>query len=159
MHFTSDIQTRQYRCPEVILGSGYDTSADIWSVACVLFEAATGDLLFNPRASKKWSRDEDHLAMCIELLGNMPKKVALEGRHSREFFLRNGRLRHITDLKFWDLRSVLSSKYDFSEEQAAEFADFLLPMLAYVPSERATAQELLSHPWLKDASRAVAAEP
>ena len=53
-HFTSDIQTRQYRCPEVILGAGYDTSADLWSLACVLFEAATGDLLFNPKSGKTW---------------------------------------------------------------------------------------------------------
>lgn len=40
-HFTEDIQTRQYRCPEVILGSGYDTASDMWSAACVFFEAAT----------------------------------------------------------------------------------------------------------------------
>ena len=48
--FTDDIQTRQYRSPEVILGAGYDTAADMWSLACVLFEAATGDLLFSPKA-------------------------------------------------------------------------------------------------------------
>jgi serine/threonine-protein kinase SRPK3 len=35
-HFTDDIQTRQYRCPEVILGSKWGTSADIWSVACLV---------------------------------------------------------------------------------------------------------------------------
>lgn len=64
----------QYRCPEVITGMGYDTSSDIWSVACVLFEAATGDVLFNPRSGATWSRDDDHLAMFIELLGPMPKK-------------------------------------------------------------------------------------
>jgi serine/threonine protein kinase len=29
-HFSEDIQTRQYRSPEVIIGSSYDTSADIW---------------------------------------------------------------------------------------------------------------------------------
>ena len=44
-HFASDIQTRQYRCPEVIVGAKYDTSADIWSLACLIFELATGDLL------------------------------------------------------------------------------------------------------------------
>jgi serine/threonine protein kinase len=33
---TGDIQTRQYRCPEVILGAKWGTSADIWSVACVV---------------------------------------------------------------------------------------------------------------------------
>jgi len=40
--FTDDIQTRQYRSLEVLLGSGYDTSADIWSTACMAFELATG---------------------------------------------------------------------------------------------------------------------
>lgn len=35
-HFTDDIQTRQYRAPEVILGAEYDTSADIWSLGCMV---------------------------------------------------------------------------------------------------------------------------
>lgn len=35
-HFTEDIQTRQYRCPEVLIGSTYGPSADIWSVACMV---------------------------------------------------------------------------------------------------------------------------
>lgn len=41
-HFTDDIQTRQYRSPEVICGQGYDTSTDLWSLACMIFELATG---------------------------------------------------------------------------------------------------------------------
>jgi serine/threonine-protein kinase SRPK3 len=35
-HFTDDIQTRQYRCPEVLLGARWGPSADIWSTACVV---------------------------------------------------------------------------------------------------------------------------
>jgi len=35
-HFTDDIQTRQYRCPEVLLGARWGPSADIWSIACVV---------------------------------------------------------------------------------------------------------------------------
>lgn len=35
-HFTDDIQTRQYRCPEVILGAKWGTSADVWSAACLV---------------------------------------------------------------------------------------------------------------------------
>ena len=31
-HFTNDIQTRQYRAPEVIVGAGYGPSCDIWSL-------------------------------------------------------------------------------------------------------------------------------
>jgi serine/threonine-protein kinase SRPK3 len=35
-HFTEDIQTRQYRSPEVILGGRWDAGADIWSLACMV---------------------------------------------------------------------------------------------------------------------------
>jgi serine/threonine-protein kinase SRPK3 len=55
-HFTSDIQTRQYRCPEVILGQKYNESADIWSVGCIVFEMLTGDFMFDPKAGKKYSK-------------------------------------------------------------------------------------------------------
>ncbi|XP_013909947.1 PREDICTED: SRSF protein kinase 3, partial [Thamnophis sirtalis] len=42
-HFTEDIQTRQYRALEVLIGAVYNTPADIWSTACMAFELATGD--------------------------------------------------------------------------------------------------------------------
>ena len=35
-HFTDDIQTRQYRCLEVLIGSTYGTPADVWSTACMV---------------------------------------------------------------------------------------------------------------------------
>jgi serine/threonine-protein kinase SRPK3 len=37
-HFTNDIQTRQYRCPEIILGTRWGPSVDIWSAACLVSE-------------------------------------------------------------------------------------------------------------------------
>nr|ACS78058.1 AT02510p [Drosophila melanogaster] len=52
-HFTEDIQTRQYRSLEVIIGAGYNTSADIWSTACMVFELATGDYLFEPTPANR----------------------------------------------------------------------------------------------------------
>jgi serine/threonine-protein kinase SRPK3 len=64
-HFTSDIQTRQYRCPEVIMGATYCTSADLWSMACLIFELATGDLLFDPHAGATYDRDEDHMVSIL----------------------------------------------------------------------------------------------
>jgi hypothetical protein len=42
-HFQPEIQTRQYRSPEVILGINYNDTTDIWSFACMIFEMLTGD--------------------------------------------------------------------------------------------------------------------
>lgn len=147
-HFTEDIQTRQYRSLEVIIGSGYDTSADIWSTACMAFELATGDYLFEPHAGENYDRDDDHLAHIIELLGPIPKEIALGGRLSNALFTKRGELRNISGLKPWALIEVLTEKYEWNVEQAFEFSSFLRPMLEYDPAKRATAAECLQHQWL-----------
>lgn len=56
-HFSTVIQTRQYRSPEVIIRSKYDESADLWSLACTIFELVTGDLLFMPRKGKDYTKN------------------------------------------------------------------------------------------------------
>ncbi|KAK9806053.1 hypothetical protein WJX73_009418 [Symbiochloris irregularis] len=148
--FTTDIQTRQYRCPEVILGANYSTPADMWSLACMIFELVTGDHLFDPRSGRDYGRDEDHLALFIELLGPVPLQVALRGEASHEFFNRHGQLRAIHKLRPWGLCEVLREKYDFSRQEAELLSSFLLPMLDYRPERRATAQQMLSHDWLDE---------
>ncbi|XP_058024534.1 SRSF protein kinase 3 isoform X3 [Ahaetulla prasina] len=147
-HFTEDIQTRQYRALEVLIGAVYSTPADIWSTACMAFELATGDYLFEPHSGEDYTRDEDHIAHIVELLGDIPPHFALSGRYSREYFNRRGELRHIKNLKHWGLYEVLVEKYEWPLEQAAQFTDFLLPMMEYIPEDRATAAQCLEHPWL-----------
>ncbi|XP_076015411.1 SRSF protein kinase 1a isoform X2 [Genypterus blacodes] len=147
-HFTEDIQTRQYRSLEVLIGSGYSTPADIWSTACMAFELATGDYLFEPHSGEDYSRDEDHIALIIELLGSVPRKLIMSGKYSKDFFTKKGDLKHITKLKPWGLLEVLLDKYEWPREEAECFADFLLPMLELVPEKRATAAECLRHAWL-----------
>ena len=41
--------------------------------------------------------------------------------------------------------------------QARSFADFLMPMLNFVPSKRATAGQMLQHPWLRGETAAAPA--
>lgn len=90
-------------------------------------------------------------------------------RNDYELLLIVGELRHIKDLKPWSLESVLCEKYHFSKSNAAEFAEFLLPMLAvdkvrtcsmfdsifppnesFIPkAKRASASTCLKHRWLQ----------
>lgn len=49
----------------------------------MLFELITGDFLFEPRRGENYSKNDDHLAQIIELLGKIPKKFATSGRYSR----------------------------------------------------------------------------
>uniref|UniRef100_A0A803M6A2 non-specific serine/threonine protein kinase n=1 Tax=Chenopodium quinoa TaxID=63459 RepID=A0A803M6A2_CHEQI len=94
------------------------------------------------------TRPGDHLAQMMELLGMMPRKVAQTGRRANEFFNRNGDLRHIRDLKIWPLNKVLVDKYGFGEQDAKDLADFLIPILDFVPEKRPKAAQCLNHPWI-----------
>ncbi|KAM4582952.1 SRSF protein kinase 3-like [Fundulus diaphanus] len=147
-HFTEDIQTCQYRSIEVLIGAEYDTAADIWSTACMAFELATGDYLFDPQSGATYSREEDHIAHIIELLGPLPSQFALSGRKSKQYFNRKGQLRHISKLKPWSLLEILLDKYEWPREEALPFTSFLLTMLEVQPQKRATAAQCLRHPWI-----------
>jgi len=67
----------------------------------------TGDFLFEPKKGANYDKDEDHLAQMMELLGRMPKNMALSGKDSKEFFNSEGHLRHIKGLNYWPLEKVL----------------------------------------------------
>jgi hypothetical protein len=56
------------------------------------FELATGDYLFEPHSGEAYSRDEDHLAHIIELLGTIPRHIMFSGKYSREFFNKKGKV-------------------------------------------------------------------
>uniref|UniRef100_A0A2R9AVS8 non-specific serine/threonine protein kinase n=1 Tax=Pan paniscus TaxID=9597 RepID=A0A2R9AVS8_PANPA len=124
-HFTEDIQMSQYCSIEVLIGAGYSTPADIWSMACMAFELAMGDYLFEPHSGEDYSRDEDHIALIIELLGKVrsfsPEKENCD----------------ITKLKPWCPFDVLVEKYGWPHEDAKWFQ-----------KKRSSAGECLQHPWL-----------
>jgi len=149
-HYTEDIQTRQYRAPEAIVGrKDWDTRADIWSVACVVFELLTAEYLFDPQAQGElFTKDDDHMAQIIELLGDFPLEVKMGGKYSRELFDHNGSLRYIKALKPWPLKRVMMEKYLYNDDDAQALAAFLLPMLKTDMRERAHARDLIHHPWL-----------
>lgn len=168
-HFTNDIQTRQYRSPEVILGAKWGASTDVWSMAAMVsepgtvmfarsefankpsqtFELITGDYLFDPQSGTKYGKDDDHIAQIIELLGTFPKSLCISGKWSQEIFNRKGELRNIHRLRHWALPDVLREKYHFGVEEARRIGDFLLPMLELMPAERANAGGMANHPFME----------
>ena len=153
---TDDIQTIEYRSPEVVLGAGFNAKADLWSAACMAFELITGEYLFDPQEGRDgqdksvvYTREEDLLALQQELLGPLPLDLSSKGRYFTRLMKEDGGLRRIPSLKFWKLEDVLVDKYCVPLAQAREIADFLLPMLRYDPEARASAAEMLQHPWLQ----------
>lgn len=108
-------------------------------VPAQVFELITGDYLFDPQSGTKYGKDDDHIAQIIELLGKFPRSLCLSGKWSQEIFNRKGDLRNIQRLRHWALSDVLREKYHFSVEESKRIADFLEPMLALEPADRANA--------------------
>jgi serine/threonine protein kinase len=126
------------------LGIDYDASTDMWSLACMIFELITGDFLFNPRPGDNHKKNDDHLALFMEMLGSMPKKFAQQGSMFDHYFMKNPKtgkvfFRRIHDLRPVKLRELLIYRYQFKQNEAEMFADFLMKILKWYPADRPSA--------------------
>lgn len=150
-HYSDIIQTREYRGPEVILEGTYDETADLWSLACMVFELVTGDYLFRPRKGKTYKKADDHLALITELIGDPTDIYFLKShRGFKDFYNeKTNKLKRISKLKYWNLYDILTQKYYLKPSEALFLTNFLLKMLTWNPKDRASARELLEDPWLK----------
>ena len=151
--FSEEIQTRQYRSPEVILKAGYNFGADMWSFSCMIFELITGDYLFDPTGDQGAPREEDHLAIVMEVMGRIPDNVLNRSAAHNNFFCDNGNhdimLKHHRELKYWGLVSIMIEKYNIEPPDAVNISDFIIGGLDLDPDKRITPVELLRHPWLR----------
>jgi dual specificity protein kinase CLK2/3 len=144
---SSVINTRQYRAPEVILGTGWSMPSDIWSAGCVLAELYKGELLFSTHDNM------EHLALMERMLGAFPRdmvelskedgsKMAQEAFDSKGWH-RSGRVLSAESAlyvrKTGPLESILSNPRD------AWFVELLRRMLVMDPRERGTARECLQY--------------
>lgn len=147
-HFTNNIQTREYRSPEVILGLEYYANTDIWSLACMVFEMLTNTFLFKPRKGDNYEKNDDHLALMIETLGPIPKSMIQAGKYSKNYFDKNGELLRIQNIKGYSLKDILHNEFKYEKNDAAEIEEFLTPLLQYDPKKRLDAKAALKSAWL-----------
>ena len=151
-HITEDVQTRQYRAPEVIIGQSYNTKADIWSLGCILYELLIGEYLFNPQSNKnKIDRDRKHIALMYSVLGEMPKYMSSQCNLSDCIFDKKGRvIKYKNKFTKTSLEELLSKRKDLSEEDISLISDLLKEMLDYNWISRFTAKQCLEHKWLNN---------
>ncbi|KAJ7406881.1 SRSF protein kinase 2-like protein [Willisornis vidua] len=122
--------------------------ADLGSACWTAFEMATGECLFDPQPGKYFSRDDDHVARIIELLGRIPPQIAFSWNKSTKFFSRPGALLRLSRLSPRSLPGTLADRHGWTPRAAAAFATFLLPALHYAPERRASAAQSLRHAWI-----------
>lgn len=120
----------------------------MWSFACMLFEMLTGEFLFDPKKDNDIKKSEDHLALMMELLNRFPKNYVTSGTNSIWYADSDGSLKHIKHLNFMNLKELLIKIHGVKIKEAELFESFLLPILWIFPDKRATAKQMLNHPWL-----------
>ncbi|KAK0209890.1 kinase-like domain-containing protein [Armillaria fumosa] len=147
------IQPYALRAPEVYLGIPYSSSADIWNLGCLAFELVTYCWLFNPKATTRWSQEDDILGQMVSLNGlkSFPVDVLTRGKFSAKYFDGCGNL-----LKYnvgaSSIATMLQTRYPLQPEDEPELlSDMLSRMLRLRPEDRESTSELLRHPWLQDA--------
>ncbi|KAL3143162.1 hypothetical protein ABBQ38_002022 [Trebouxia sp. C0009 RCD-2024] len=139
----SYIQSRFYRSPEVMLGLGYGTAIDMWSLACILAELYTGFPLF------PGENEAEQMQCVMEVLGPPPAALMDRATRKQQFFEADGSVR-ITPNKAC-LHRFPASK-DLGQALRCKdgpFIAFLQACLKWNPDERMTPEEALQHPWIQ----------
>ena len=146
--FISSKQKEQYLSPEIIFGLDYDETIDIWALACIIFELATGDSLFKVKRNANFSLNENHILKFIEILGYIPKQIIMKMKNPKIYFDMLEKFNKFKTIKKTSIKNILIEKYNFKSNEAQALHDFLTKMLEYFPDKRPSARNLLSHQWL-----------
>ncbi|KAG0502237.1 hypothetical protein HPP92_002309 [Vanilla planifolia] len=148
------VSTRHYRAPEVILGLGWSSPCDVWSVGCILVELCSGEALFQTHENL------EHLAMMERALGPIPRHMIKRADNHAERYFRRTSLNWPEGAssresinavhKVLRLQNIVMKHVDHS---AGDLIDLLQGLLRYDPSERLMAREALRHPFFSVSRR------
>eukprot|EP00758_Cryptobia_borreli_P001739 Tbor_TRINITY_DN2491_c0_g1::TRINITY_DN2491_c0_g1_i1::g.2576::m.2576/K19603/MAPK15; mitogen-activated protein kinase 15 len=130
---TDYIATRWYRAPEILLGSTkYTKGVDMWSVGCILGELILEKPIF-PGSSTM-----NQLERIVAVIGKpTPQDIASVNSQYAETMLES--LTRVTP-KLWQ---------ELCPKATPQAIDLMVKLMKFNPSERLSAKEALSHPYVE----------
>ena len=149
------INTRQYRSPEVILECyKWDHKSDIWSIACILIELYTGELLFQTH------NNQEHLSLIEKVCGHYPNWMVNKTKSDELYNLFINCNRHredkVVDIKrchkYNEVRKALLNQRTIPESICPRhhaFCKFILYLLRIDPKDRPSAADILKHEFFR----------
>lgn len=144
-HHSSHICTRQYKPVENILTDDYNTTADIWSFGCIVYELLTGNVLFQPELFEDGSKkelDDSHLASMLEITGGDVLDYKNDS-YFKDYARSDGSLRFIKHLRKTNLSEKIKLNSNLSTQESKEWSDFILYILNFNFRARPSASNIL----------------
>lgn len=148
----SIVGTRYYRSPENLLGLNLSIATDIWALGCLLFEMATGKILFKPKSYHEWNitKTEDHLAQIIKYIGPIPKYM-LNGICAHKYFSKKSEGKYT--MHSFSKKNSKPKLYELFHRYEIDnllFIDLVEQTLIIDPLKRITIKKCIEHPFLKN---------
>lgn len=160
------VKTDYYIPPEQILKYKINNEkADIWSLACTLYEIITGEILFNTYSENEKLSTYDVLLQNMQnMLGPFETEYINNCNKQCLFFMNktftnteNGESKSYNILKDSEVievrniaDSISNNISDITSNENILLVDLLYKMLNYYPENRLTAQECLQHDYFKE---------
>jgi len=157
---TPFLVTGWFRAPEIILGLPYSYGIDMWAVACTLYEAATGRILFRGNSNNEMLR----LHLAVKGRDTLSKKMMKKSLFWREYFddnlsFQERKIDPVTGKEYIHPFTVNEPTRDIKAELLAgqhkedfpkvyQLHDLLQKALTLDPSKRLTVEEAFKHPFL-----------
>jgi serine/threonine protein kinase len=146
--FNETFGTRYYMAPEIILLGECSEKVDIWALGCTLYELCTGEILFDPHASKSGSTDFHHLEMIINLCGEFKPNDIVKSKYYKKFFKKDKLINIIyeDDFKESTFNKIHRKLLNRSVNDTV-LASIISSMLNNTPSKRPSINDLLNISW------------